>query len=95
MTLIFAAILGDSVNYAIGKAIGAQVFQKKNSRIFKKEYLAVMGIGVILVISDRFPSCGFDPWPHLFSVGGWLETVFANANCYLAPEYSFAFVLPN
>ncbi len=34
-----AAILGDSVNYYIGSRIGPRVFQKDNSRIFKKEYL--------------------------------------------------------
>ena len=34
-----AAILGDSVNYYIGSRMGPKVFQKENSRIFKKEYL--------------------------------------------------------
>ncbi len=37
--LIAAAIIGDSVNYAIGKAIGEKVFKNRNSRFFKKEYL--------------------------------------------------------
>lgn len=39
LTLIVAAILGDTVNYHIGKAIGLKVFDRPNSRIFKKEYL--------------------------------------------------------
>lgn len=39
ITLIVAAILGDSVNYWIGNKIGPRVFAKENSRIFKKEYL--------------------------------------------------------
>ena len=34
-----AAILGDTVNYAVGKFIGPKVFHYENSRIFKKEYL--------------------------------------------------------
>lgn len=38
-TLLFAAILGDTVNYSIGKIAGHRVFAKENSRIFKKEYL--------------------------------------------------------
>lgn len=39
ITLIVAAILGDTVNYHIGKAVGLKVFDRPNSRIFKKEYL--------------------------------------------------------
>jgi membrane-associated protein len=37
--LSVAAILGDTVNYAVGKFIGPKVFHYENSRIFKKEYL--------------------------------------------------------
>ena len=37
--LSIAAIAGDTVNYWIGRWIGPSVFQKENSRIFKKEYL--------------------------------------------------------
>lgn len=37
--LMAAAILGDTVNYAVGKHIGPKVFHYKDSRIFKKEYL--------------------------------------------------------
>jgi membrane-associated protein len=37
--LSLAAVLGDSVNYAIGKCAGPQVFKNPNSKIFKKRYL--------------------------------------------------------
>ncbi|MDO8805849.1 MAG: DedA family protein [Elusimicrobiota bacterium] len=37
--LSVAAILGDTVNYAVGKYIGPKVFHYKDSRIFKQEYL--------------------------------------------------------
>ena len=37
--LIVAAILGDSVNYAIGHYIGPKVFHEPESRWFKREYL--------------------------------------------------------
>lgn len=37
--LTVAAILGDTVNYAIGHYMGPKVFSRTNSRIFKKEYL--------------------------------------------------------
>jgi membrane-associated protein len=39
ITLLVAAILGDSVNYWVGNKIGPRVFAQENSRIFKKEYL--------------------------------------------------------
>jgi membrane-associated protein len=39
LTLIAAAILGDSTNYQIGKMLGLKAFDKPNSRVFKREYL--------------------------------------------------------
>ncbi|HNW43205.1 MAG TPA: DedA family protein [Elusimicrobiales bacterium] len=38
--LCLAAVLGDSVNYGVGKYMGPKVFHYENSRIFRKEYLA-------------------------------------------------------
>ena len=38
--LLIAAIIGDAVNYAIGRRMGPAVFERKDSRIFKPEYLA-------------------------------------------------------
>jgi membrane-associated protein len=38
--LFVAAVIGDAVNYAVGRAIGPQVFERKGSRIFKPEYLS-------------------------------------------------------
>ena len=37
--LIVAAVLGDGVNYAIGKRIGPSVFKSSSSRWFNKEHL--------------------------------------------------------
>lgn len=39
VTLLAAAIIGDTVNYWIGNKIGPRVFAKENSRVFRKEYL--------------------------------------------------------
>ena len=38
-TLLAAAIIGDTVNYWLGRHLGSRVFTKENSRIFKKSYL--------------------------------------------------------
>lgn len=37
--LLVAAIVGDSVNYAIGKWFGPKVFHYESSRFFRKDYL--------------------------------------------------------
>jgi membrane-associated protein len=39
LLLVLAAVLGDTVNYWIGHAIGPRAFHNPDSRIFKKEYL--------------------------------------------------------
>ena len=39
VVLVIAAILGDSVNYAIGHFIGPKVFDRPDSRWFRQEYL--------------------------------------------------------
>ena len=38
-SLIIAAILGDSVNYAIGRRLGTTAFSNPKSRIFRPQYL--------------------------------------------------------
>jgi membrane-associated protein len=37
--LIVAAIIGDAVNYSIGRAIGPKVFTRENSRFLNKKHL--------------------------------------------------------
>lgn len=39
VALLCAAIVGDTLNYHIGKFIGPKVFENRESRIFKKQYL--------------------------------------------------------
>ena len=37
--LLAAAVIGDAVNFAIGKYFGEKLFAKPDSRVFKREYL--------------------------------------------------------
>ena len=37
--LLAAAVIGDAVNFAIGKYFGKKLFAKPDSRVFKREYL--------------------------------------------------------
>jgi membrane-associated protein len=39
LVLSVAAVLGDTVNYWVGRRLGPKVFSKEESRFFKKEYL--------------------------------------------------------
>jgi membrane-associated protein len=38
--LLIAAVVGDAVNYAIGRRMGPAVFDRKDSKVFRPEYLA-------------------------------------------------------
>lgn len=37
--MIAAAIIGDAVNYTIGRLFGAKLFSNPNSKIFRRSYL--------------------------------------------------------
>jgi len=37
--LFVAAVLGDSVNYAIGRSVGLRLFRDPHSRVFRRDYL--------------------------------------------------------
>jgi membrane-associated protein len=39
LILIASAVLGDSVNYTIGRRVGLKLFANKESKIFRQEYL--------------------------------------------------------
>ena len=59
ITLTLAAILGDALNYFIGRAIGSRVFSWKSSRFFNKEsfdktYLFFERYGPITIVVGRF-----------------------------------------
>ena len=39
LVLLFAAVLGDAVNYRVGKLVGPRIFAQESSRFFKREHL--------------------------------------------------------
>lgn len=39
LTILVAAVIGDSINYTFGKYIGPKVFAKEDSKLFNKAYL--------------------------------------------------------
>jgi membrane-associated protein len=39
ITMAIAAVLGDTVNYLIGKTLGSKLYHKDNVKLIKKEYL--------------------------------------------------------
>ena len=57
--LVVAAILGDTVNYHIGKFVGPKVFSQEHNRFFKKQHLMKTHVfyekhGAITIIIARF-----------------------------------------
>lgn len=57
--LILAAVLGDSVGYTFGRRVGRELFKRKNSRLFKRAYLAraeqfYQKYGSLTVVLARF-----------------------------------------
>jgi membrane-associated protein len=83
--LIVAAILGDSVNYAVGHYIGPKVFHKPDSRWFRREYLLKTQAfydryGGITIIIGRFVPIIRTFAPFLAGVAGMPYRRFLSYN---------------
>jgi len=83
--LIAAAILGDSVNYAIGHYIGPKVFDKPDSRWFRQEYLRRTQefydrYGGVTIIIGRFVPIVRTFAPFLAGVAGMSYRRFLSYN---------------
>ena len=83
--LILAAILGDSVNYAIGHYIGPKVFDKPDSRWFRQEYLRRTQefydrYGGVTIIIGRFVPIVRTFAPFLAGVAGMSYRRFLSYN---------------
>jgi membrane-associated protein len=85
LVLVVAAILGDSVNYAVGHYIGPRVFHEPDSRWFKREYLLrtqafYNKYGGITIIIGRFVPIIRTFAPFLAGVAGMTYPRFLSYN---------------
>lgn len=85
LLLFIAAVIGDAVNYAVGRFIGPKVFERKNSRIFKQEYLSRTQrffdkYGAKTIIFARFVPIVRTFAPFLAGVGTMSYPKFATYN---------------
>lgn len=83
--LVAAAILGDSLNYAIGNYIGPKVFQRKDSRWFRQEHLRrtqafYEKYGGVTIIIGRFVPIIRTFAPFLAGVAGMSYRRFLSFN---------------
>ena len=83
--LIVAAILGDSVNYAVGRYIGPRVYDKPDSRWFKQEHLRYTQrfydkYGGVTIIIGRFIPIVRTFAPFLAGVAGMSYRRFLTYN---------------
>jgi membrane-associated protein len=85
LLLFIAAVIGDAVNYSVGRYIGPKVFERKNSRIFKQEYLSRTQkffdkYGAKTIIFARFVPIVRTFAPFLAGVGTMSYPKFATYN---------------
>ena len=85
LTLIAAAVLGDSVNYAIGRYIGPKVFDRDDSRWFRQDHLRRTQAfydryGGVTIIIGRFIPIIRTFAPFLAGVAGMTYARFLSFN---------------
>lgn len=95
--LTVAGILGDGVNYHIGKYLGPKVFES-NSKIFKKEYLQQTHAfydrwGAFTIVAARFAPIVRTFAPFVAGIGTMSYKKFAFYNVIGAVAWVFTFVL--
>lgn len=83
--LFVAAVIGDAVNYAVGRKIGPAVFEKRDSKIFRPEYLArtqkfFEKYGAKTIVIARFVPIVRTFAPFLAGVGSMSYSKFALYN---------------
>lgn len=97
ISLTIAGILGDAVNYHIGKYFGPKVFES-NSRFFKKEYLEQTRAfydkwGAFTIVAARFAPIVRTFAPFVAGIGSMKYRKFVAYNVGGAIAWVFTFIL--
>ena len=97
ISLTIAGILGDTVNYHIGKFLGIKVFEKE-SRIFKKQYLEQTQAfyakwGSFTIVAARFAPIARTFAPFVAGIGSMEYKRFISYNIIGAITWVFSFIL--
>lgn len=97
ISLTVAGILGDGVNYHIGKYLGPKVF-KENSRFFKTQYLKETQNfydkwGAFTIVAARFAPIVRTFAPFVAGIGSMEYKKFLGFNVLGAVAWVFSFVL--
>ncbi len=97
LTLMMAAILGDSVNYSVGKFIGPRVFDKERSTFFDKNHLIkaqhfYSEYGAKTIILARFIPIVRSFAPFVAGIGNMTYRKFMAFNVIGAGCWIFSFI---
>jgi len=97
VSLTIAGILGDTVNYHIGKYLGPKVFEREN-RFFKKEYLLQTQAfyerwGAFTIVAARFAPIARTFAPFVAGIGSMNYRKFLSYNVFGAVAWVFTFIL--
>jgi membrane-associated protein len=97
ISLTIAGILGDTVNYHIGKYLGPKVFERE-SRFFKKQYLDQTKDfydrwGAFTIVAARFAPIARTFAPFVAGIGAMNYKKFISFNVLGAIAWVFSFIL--
>ena len=97
LSLLAAAIIGDSVNYTIGKYVGPKVFYKDNSKFFNKDHLVKAQAfyekyGAKTIIIARFIPIVRTFAPFVAGIGEMTYKKFMTYNVVGAVLWVFSFI---
>lgn len=70
LLMVIAAIVGDAVNYTIGRLFGEKLFSNPNSKIFRRSYLDKTIASMNVTAENHYPGALCADSPNLRAVCG-------------------------